>query len=227
MHKSNRNFKGGNKLKKAIAVTLFVMLISNLIFIPSANCADLEIEKADIYSKGYYDDLLKYNGMDLPFYYVVYEKNGVEYPAYCVNRGVDGVGELDGYTVNVDELISNVMLWRVITNGYPYKTVAELGCKTKEEAYLATRQAVYCVVGGRDVENFTAGSGEAGKRTLNALKQIINNANKSTQTKVSSDLKMSQVDTKWKIDDIDSNYISKEFKVTSERTNEHIQSFFK
>lgn len=221
MHKSNRNFKGGNKLKKVIVLTLFVMLISNLIFIPSANCANLEIEKADIYSTGYFYNLLEWEGMNLACYYVVYEKDGVEYPAYCINRELPGVGELPGYSVSVNSLISNVKIWKVVTNGYPYKTIEELGCQTKEEAYFATKQAVYCVLANRDPNTYTA-IGEAGKRTLSALKQILNDANKSTQTKVSSDLKISQVDTKWKIDDIDSNYISKEFKVTSERTNEYL-----
>lgn len=46
---------------------------------------------------------------------------------------------------------------------------------TKEEAYLATRQAVYCAVYGRDPNSYHALGGAAGERTLNALKQIVYN----------------------------------------------------
>ena len=54
----------------------------------------------------------------------------------------------------------------------PYKTVEELGVANQKEAYLATKQAVYCYLDNRNVEEYS-GIGEAGTRTLNAL-SIVN-----------------------------------------------------
>lgn len=75
-------------------------------------------------------------------------KDGVEYPAYCLNREYPGVGEYDGYTVDIDAVLDNVQIWRTIINGYPYKTPAELGVENKYDAFVATKQAVYSILYG-------------------------------------------------------------------------------
>ena len=46
------------------------------------------------------------------------------------------------YSVSIQDAISDVKLWRIIINGYPYKTIEELGCNSKEEAFTATKQAI-------------------------------------------------------------------------------------
>ena len=56
---------------------------------------------------------------------------------------------------------------------------------TKEEAFTATKQAVYCYIHGNNPEDYGA-IGEAGARTLRAMKNIINNAQNSSETKISS-----------------------------------------
>lgn len=89
-----------------------------------------------------------------------------------MNRELPGVEIGRSQTVDVKKLVNNVMVWRAIINGYPYKSISELGCNTEEEAYLATKQAVYCMLTNRDVNEYSA-IGEAGERTLNALKQLL------------------------------------------------------
>ena len=131
-----------------------------------------------------------------------------------MNRELPGVEIGRSQTVDVKQLVNNVMVWRTIINGYPYKSISELGCNTEEEAYLATKQAVYCMLTNRDVNEYSA-IGEAGERTLNALKTIVNNARNSNQTKVSSELTVNEQEKLWKIDNLDSSYISKTFLVTA------------
>lgn len=155
-----------------------------------------------------------WKGLKIHTHLAVYKKDGKEYPAYCMNRELPGVEIGRSQTVDVKKLVNNVMVWRAIINGYPYKSISELGCNTEEEAYLATKQAVYCMLTNRDVNEYSA-IGEAGERTLNALKTIVNNARNSNQTKVSSELTVNEQEKLWKIDNLDSSYISKTFLVTA------------
>ena len=128
---------------KFIIVLLLIINILSTFVGNISNAANLE--KADLYSKGSCGDLLKYNGITVYTTLVVYNNNGVEYPAYCVQRELGGVGEYGNYQVTTDGMLTNVAVWRAVTNGYPYKTVSQLGCETVQEAYTATKQAVYCM----------------------------------------------------------------------------------
>lgn len=199
------------KKKISIIITLIVILIS---LIPIRADAVVPIESAYIYANKKTDYLLIWNGIKVHTHMAVYKKDGKEYPAYCMNRELSGVEIGVSQTVDVNKLVSNVMVWRAIINGYPYKTISELGCKTEEEAYLATKQAVYCMLTNRDVNEYSA-VGESGQRTLNALKQIVKNARSSSITKVSSELKVNQKNSLWKVDNIDTEYISQTFNVSA------------
>lgn len=199
------------KKKISIIITLIVILIS---LIPIRANAVVPIESAYIYANKKTDYLLIWNGIKVHTHMAVYKKDGKEYPAYCMDRELSGVEIGVSQTVDVNKLVSNVMVWRAIINGYPYKTISELGCKTEEEAYLATKQAVYCMLTNRDVNEYSA-VGESGQRTLNALKQIVKNARSSSITKVSSELKVNQKNSLWKVDNIDTEYISQTFNVSA------------
>ena len=199
------------KLKNIVFIMLAIMLCN--IVLPCISLATSE--KITIYGKTRYGNLLKRNGIDLVCIPLAYTENGEEHPVYCMNLELDGATENFSYDVNVDNELTNMEIWRTIVNGYPYKTPQELGCKTKEEAYLATRHAVYCAVYGRDVESYKAGDGEGGTRTLNALKQIVNKARTSSEVKPSSTLKINSNETMWKTDSIDNKYVSKTFTVTA------------
>ena len=201
------------KLKKLSKMALIIMLILVVDIVFVLNCVQAtNIEKEKVYEVDECEKVLKYQGILRGAVYVVYEKNGEEYPAYCVNPERIGVGETEGYEVNINGYITDVMLWRIITNGYPYKTVEELGVANKKEAYLATKQAIYCHIENRDVNGYT-GIGESGQRTLKALKQIWNNAHNSTETKISNVVNIKDVNQKWEKDSINEKYISKTYKI--------------
>ncbi|MBE5819716.1 MAG: hypothetical protein E7310_02700 [Clostridiales bacterium] len=197
-------------MKKCRAIlAIIIMLISlnvNISF--GANRSEVYL-----YSKGGVKDLLMYNGIEVYTTIVVYSQNGIEYPAYCVNKDLPGVGENGPYTVSTSNL-SNIMIWRALINGYPYKSYAELGCSNEGEAYMATKQAIYCIIYNRDTSGYSA-IDDAGQRCLNALNQIVNAARNSNETKISSELYIQENNTGWNLDNLDKSYISKEFAVTS------------
>ncbi len=202
------------KKRISIIISLIAILIS---LIPIKSNAVTPINSAYIYATKKTDGLLIWNGLGIHTHMAVYKVNGKEYPAYCMNRDLPGVEIGFSQTVDVNKLVSNVMVWRAIINGYPYKTISELGCKTEEEAYLATKQAVYCMLTNRDVNEYSANSeyGESGKRTLNALKQIVNAARSSSATKISSELKINQKNSLWQIDEKNNKYVSQTFNVSA------------
>lgn len=198
--------------KKLISIISIILILIGLI--PISSKAVVPIDTAYIYANKKTEGLLMWKGLKIHTHLAVYKKDGKEYPAYCMNRELPGVEIGRSQTVDVKQLVNNVMVWRTIINGYPYKSISELGCNTEEEAYLATKQAVYCMLTNRDVNEYSA-IGEAGERTLNALKTIVNNARNSNQTKVSSELTVNEQEKLWKIDNLDSSYISKTFLVTA------------
>lgn len=198
--------------KKLISIISIIVILIGLI--PISSKAVVPIDTAYIYANKKTEGLLIWKGLKIHTHLAVYKKDGKEYPAYCMNRELPGVEIGKSQTVDVKQLVNNVMVWRAIINGYPYKSISKLGCNTEEEAYLATKQAVYCMLTNRDVNEYSA-IGEAGERTLNALKTILNNARNSNQTKVSSELTVNEQEKLWKIDNLDSSYISKTFSVTA------------
>lgn len=198
--------------KKGIVILLLIVLLGSIIIPKSSIAAGRTVE---LYATHRYGNLLERNGVDLTCIYIVHKKDGIEYPSYCLNLELDGATEDFSYSVNADNLITDMEIWRTVTNGYPYKTPAELGCKTKEEAYLATRQAVYCAVYDRDPNSYKALGGEAGERTLKALKQIVTSARTSTEVKQSSTLTIKANNSMWTIDSSNENYVSKEFTVSA------------
>ena len=109
--------------------------------------------------------------------YTTYTEGGREYPAYCVNRELPGVGELADYSVDVDtditSALGNVQVWRTIINGFPYKTAGELGLANDIEAFQATKQAVYCILYGFDPVTRYRGTDQGADTRGNAIKNAI------------------------------------------------------
>lgn len=160
-------------------------------------------------------NLLKYKGSIVKVYYAEYLNNGLSYPAYCLDKTKQGVTNDISYSVSIKDTINDVILWRYIINGYPYKTIEELGCANKEEAFTATKQAIYCYIHGNRIEDYSS-IGEAGERTLNALKQIVFNANQSTETQISNIITIKKLDEYFTIDNKLPEYVSKTYKIEAD-----------
>ena len=194
-----------------------LLLIAGVIIINILNCINsvyaVNNRTERLYKVGDCGSLLKYNGINVKVSYIEYENNGKKYPAYCLNKTKPGA-ENGAYDVDVNNMINDVKLWRIIINGYPYKTLKELGVQSREEAFTATKQAVYCYIHKNKVENYR-GIGEAGERTLNALRKILNDASNSKETKISNSVDIEKENTIWKQDEKEKEYVSKIFKVNS------------
>ena len=206
--KKKENIK--NKIKKVF------ILVSSLImsFLGFTNIVYARnVDSAHIYLVGDCGSLLTYKGSPIKVSYVEYTEGGVHYPAYCLDASKPGA-ETQEYTVSVSGAINDVRLWRRIINGYPYKTIEELGVANKEEAFTATKQAVYCYLYNHNPNDYGA-IGEAGQRTLNAFRKIINDAENSSETKISSTVTISKNNDEWKQDELDKNYVSKTYSVNA------------
>lgn len=220
-NKENRKLKSKRKTKLVggmkvliIAGALFVFNILNFINVVNAE----SINAANIYSIGDCGSLLTYKGITVKVSYVQYIQDGVEYPAYCMDKTKPGA-ETTPYTVSIQSAIQDVGLWRRIINGYPYKTIQELGVANKEEAFTATKQAIYCYIHGNNPDDYGA-IGEAGERTLNAMKKIINDAQNSSETKISSTITINKNMEEWKQDENEKNYLSKTYMISAGATVE-------
>ncbi|MCI8641179.1 MAG: Cys-Gln thioester bond-forming surface protein [Clostridia bacterium] len=163
-----------------------------------------------------------YKGMVLKSEYAQYVQDGISYPAYCLDREKQGVNGQISYNVSINEKVTDIGLWRVIINAYPYKSLEELGCRTKEEAFMATKQAVYCYIHGNDVNDYSA-IGEAGQRTLNALHKIVNDATNSTEMQISNKVDIIKQDKEFTVDSKEPEYVYKLYSIKSKTTMSNYQ----
>ena len=78
-----------------------------------------------------------------------YDKEGNKNPAFCVDPNKAGPGEYFAgkYDLNVAGAETNEKVAAIINNSIPYKTYQELGVNSEEEAYAATKAAIWCVIG--------------------------------------------------------------------------------
>ena len=213
------------KLKKLFIITGVVFIILVLQFCVFYNSVvATQLDSANIYMVGDCGSLLRYKGVEVKVSYVQYTYEGVNYPAYCLDKTKPGA-ENGAYTVSVNSMIQDVGLWRRIINGYPYKSIEELGVANKEEAFTATKQAIYCYIHGNNPADYTP-IGEAGERTLRAMHQIIAQAQSSSETKISNYIELKDEDVNWKVDDIEKNYISKVFSILSDAQIQDYSIYF-
>lgn len=214
VYKQLKKSKGGKrkiiKSKKFLSIISFLIL--NISMFNTVQAVD--INSANIISGGDCGSLLIYKGIVVKTYYAQYIKDGISYPAYCLDKTKKGIDNQLSYSVSVKNAISDVKLWRIIINGYPYKTIEELGCKNKEEAFTATKQAIYCYIHGNNQLDYKP-IGEAGNRTLNALNKILNNAEKCTETQISNTVKIIKENDNFEIDKIEKEYVSKTYTIKS------------
>ena len=78
-------------MRKIISIILIALMIIGTIILPNKAYANFSIDSASLYSKGLYEGYLRYGNTGIIFNYVVYSKDGKEYPAYCLNKDLDGV----------------------------------------------------------------------------------------------------------------------------------------
>jgi len=197
-------------------ITSVILIISFLI---SYIVPVFAVDKALLYMTHYTDYYLKFNnGNEVRTAVVVYDYNGKQYPAYCVEPAKDGVGELPSYEVNFKDILNDDGLWRIVTNGYPYKTPEQMGLNNTDEAYMATKQAIYRYLAGEDETYYGAGGiGTAGKRVYKAIANLLDLGYDGTETIINATANITQTKN-LDFDNINTNYYSATYSVSSNTT---------
>ena len=119
------------------------------------------------------------------------------------------------YDVKDQGKIEDLGLWRVVINGYPYKSIEQLGVTNEEEAYIATKQSIYCYIYNTGTELYSA-INEQGERVINAMNNILENAKNSNESFDNPNIEIEQSE-KWNVDEIENKYVSKEYKIKSNK----------
>lgn len=205
------------KTKKIVSIILLILiLINSMQGIVSA----FEVDSAYVENLGKCENHLQYKNQTTGVWNYVTttmvgyrDSNGILHYAYCLNVDKHGVGEEDAYTVNVTELLSDVQVWRAVINGFPYKTPAQLGVANEQDAFVATKQAIYSVLYNRDVDSFYRGGDERGIQIFNAIKNIVNQARSGTETPVTNNIVNANKIGEFKADG--NSYYSQEYSVSS------------
>ncbi|GHU36011.1 hypothetical protein FACS1894105_05680 [Clostridia bacterium] len=106
--------------------------------------------------------------------------DGKDYPAYCLDPGLDGVGETAGNSETIDLSAPRAVPAAVrgmVLNGFPYKPKSDYGLEAYGDwfAAYATKMAVKAYQSGWDANDFTALDSNASTlAVLAACKQIYN-----------------------------------------------------
>ena len=167
-------------------LSLFLALVLTLGVLPAGTLAASSEEEAlgeiSIYNGDYELGYLSINGVVRKQKYTYYNYQGAdgstkEIPAYCVNPDQYGVPQTVGPGQSIkylaDEKTSDPKIVSIVFNGYPHKTLEELGLDNKYQAYYATKMALWCyIIPGWDINNLKTAPGLSGTE-LTIANQIL------------------------------------------------------
>ena len=171
-------------------ISLFLVLVTILGLLPTISfAAATEAEalgEVDIYHSGEELSYLSVNGsvrtQTYTYYNYVSPTGEVkEIPAYCVNPTTRGVPKVvapgEGVKYLANERTSDAKVMGIIANGYPTTPLSTLKLQSKQEAYYATKMALWTyLLPGWDINklkvNPNCGDVTAAQRVLAAAKWI-------------------------------------------------------
>jgi len=153
-------------MKKRL-ISMLLALLAVMGFLPTAAFAASTPEEAlgevQIYNGGVEMSYLSINGRIRSQIYTYYNyDNGSgstrEIPAYCVNPNTLGVPQTVGVGESIeylaDEKASDPKVVGIVANGYPTRSLAELGLENKYQGYYATKMALWCyLLSNWDINN--------------------------------------------------------------------------
>ena len=151
--------------KRLISMLLALLAVMGLL--PTAAFAASTPEEAlgevQIYNGGVEMSYLSINGRIRSQIYTYYNyDNGSgstrEIPAYCVNPNTLGVPQTVGVGESIeylaDEKASDPKVVGIVANGYPTRSLTELGLENKYQGYYATKMALWCyLISDWDINN--------------------------------------------------------------------------
>ncbi len=180
------------RAKRVLSLLLVVAMLLSLAtsFVQAASTPEEALGEVNIFNGGQSLNCLAVNGRVQELNYVYYRYVGVagtrEIPAYCVNPTDAGVpqkvpaGQSIAYMAK--ERTSDPKIMGIVSNGYPTKSLGELGLQSKVEGYYATKIALWCyIIPGWNISNVTVNPSLSGsaktqaERVLAAAKKIYQN----------------------------------------------------
>lgn len=182
--------------KKIIIIFAILIMLFNI----GSSCFALEIQSADLVHIGTADYHLQYfredRGYSTPVVCSIvgyYNEMGNFLPAYCLNKDLPGA-EVTEYTVNINSVLNNDQVWRVIKNGWPYKTAAQMGLNNDFDAFAVTKFAIYCILNQSKLEYYSAIPGDVvGEQMLRVLQNLVNIGLNGTETKATGTMSIQKV----------------------------------
>ena len=177
--------------KRIIALFLTVITVFGLLAAPVSAASTLEeaMAEVNIYARNTDLNWLTMNGSVKTQWYTYYNYRSPEtgttneIPAYCTDPRLYGVPakveEGTAIKYSASSTVSDPKVCGIISNGYPHMDLATLKLQSKEEAYYATKTALWIyllgnwTVSGLGVNpNLTGADKAAAERVLEATKAI-------------------------------------------------------
>ena len=138
----------------------------------AASSEEEALGEINIYNGNYELGYLFINGAVQKQKYTYYNYQGAdgstqEIPAYCVNPNQYGVPQTVGPGQSIkylaNEKTKDPKIVSIVFNGYPHKSLGELGLDNKYQAYYATKMALWCyIIPGWDINSLKVAPGLSG-----------------------------------------------------------------
>ena len=107
--------------------------------------------------------------------------------------------------------MDDVRIWRVAINGYPYQSPEALGVANQFDAFVATKQAIYSIIYGTDVNSYYRGGDARGEAIKNAIVKLVDIGRNGTQTPANTNITVEKINGFFE----DGNYYSQEYRVNT------------
>lgn len=143
--------------KRFLSLLLVVATLMGLLAVPASAASSVTeaLGEIDIYNGGYPMSYLPINGRNRELIYTYYnyvDSNGKEkeIPAYCVDPNIRGVPQSvaagESIRYRAEEIGTDPKAVGIVANGYPTRGLGELKLESKEQAYYATKMALWCYI---------------------------------------------------------------------------------
>lgn len=204
----NNNFikKGNIKYKNRIKIVSMILIMITLINICNMSSASLIENDITV--------IERWRGV-IPFSYdnedrISVARSAKGLPVYAKNKNNDGG---INFTPSKFEKCNDSRIINVLKNGYGGKTLEELNGPSEIQAFLATQEAIYTILEGRNLADYETFDNE-GIHIIEIAQEILDNANKeASETK--DTIELIQKDECWKDYEADNNFKYKEYTVSS------------
>ena len=179
--------------KRIVSLMLAVVMLASMLVVPTSAAPTLEeaMAEVDVFATNEDLDWLTMNGSVKTQHYTYYNYVSVQtgqtkqIPAYCVDPRLKGVPALveEGTSIkySAESTVNDPKVCGIIANGYPHMPLTTLGVENVNEAYYATKTALWIYLlgnwslDGLGINPKLSGAEKAtAERVLKATRDIYN-----------------------------------------------------